>query len=153
MSSAHAPALRLLRKLPRSTSIRSTTLSIAGSVSGILGLTNLSGFYFYLLSQLLVSLAIIFLNAHAAPAAYLLPPALLRVEQRSARVHDKVHMSASSGGAAQEAAQLQQAPARVGVAGQAWMWTRLLLLEGLTDNALSYVLWWTFWFGLVHVYD
>lgn len=79
--------------------MRSTGLSIAGSVAGVLGLTNLHGLWFYALSVLLVNAAVLLVNAKGKPARYL-------------QNHS--------------------------------------VLDGAQENAFSFVLWWTFWYGIVH---
>ncbi|KAK0528449.1 hypothetical protein OC834_003386 [Tilletia horrida] len=93
--------------------LRSTALSLAGASAGVLGLRNLSGFYFFALTLLLTNALLLAYNARAQPKRYI------------------PHLGPED--------------ARPGVVG--------LALQGGQENLFSYVLWWTFWYGIVHVYD
>ncbi|KAK0548561.1 hypothetical protein OC845_003505 [Tilletia horrida] len=96
-----------------SSSLRSTSLSLAGATAGVLGLRNLSGFYFFGAALLLTNSLLLLYNARSAPRKYI--PFLGPEESR---------------------------PGTLG-----------LLVSGGQENLFSFVLWWTFWFGIVHVYD
>ncbi|KDN39691.1 hypothetical protein K437DRAFT_258964 [Tilletiaria anomala UBC 951] len=137
--------------------IRSISLSLAGSASGVLGLTNLNGFYFYIISQLLISLCILFINAKGQPTAYLVDAAVIDLQRKRARVHAAMEAKSGGGekakGRSSQAQGFRQGQGPPGLVGTAWMWINLLLVDGAQDNVLSYVLWWTFWYGIVHVYD
>ncbi|KAK0554126.1 hypothetical protein OC846_002215 [Tilletia horrida] len=93
--------------------LRSTSLSLAGATAGVLGLRNLSGFYFFGAALLLTNSLLLLYNARSAPRKYI--PFLGPEESR---------------------------PGTLG-----------LLVSGGQENLFSFVLWWTFWFGIVHVYD
>jgi len=84
--------------------IRSTTSAIAGACAGVLGLTNLYGFAFYLAAYLFVGGVIFLANCRTRSDLYF----------RS---------------------------------------TLEVFTGGAMDNALSYVLWWTLLYGLVHIYQ
>lgn len=107
----------------------------------MLGLTNLAGFGFFVLSQLVISLSIIALSAQGRPEKYLLDPASLQWDTLRVKVNASANLV--KGLAAQPP----------GPAAQAWAWAKFVFLDGLVDNFLSYVLWWTFWSAIVHVYD
>ncbi|CAD6885178.1 unnamed protein product [Tilletia controversa] len=93
--------------------LRSTALSLAGASAGVLGLRNLSGFYFFAVTLLLTNLVLLAYNARAQPSKYV--PHLGTIATQ---------------------------PGVVGLA-----------VQGGQENLFSYVLWWTFWYGIVHVYD
>ncbi|KAL9931185.1 hypothetical protein V8E36_009952 [Tilletia maclaganii] len=93
--------------------LRSTALSLAGASAGVLGLRNLSGFYFFGLTLLLTNALLLVYNARSQPRKYI------------------PHMGPEA--------------SRPGLVG--------LALQGGQENLFSFVLWWTFWFGIVHVYD
>lgn len=106
-------------------SIRSVATSVAGSTAGILGLVNLSGFYFYLLSVLLTNIVIFLFTVHLQPQRFLLSfnPAPDKPEQVSNS--DKNLFST------------------------VWLYTSFFL-EGAQDMSFGYVLWWTLWTALIH---
>ncbi|KAI5480611.1 hypothetical protein MNV49_000307 [Pseudohyphozyma bogoriensis] len=85
--------------------VKSTSSSISGAVAGVLGLTNLSGFLFYLVSSVAVGIVFAALNCKGRPAAYFANK------------------------------------------------SREVVLGGLLDNAFSFVLFWTLFYALVHIYD
>ncbi|KAL8277016.1 hypothetical protein RQP46_010550 [Phenoliferia psychrophenolica] len=84
--------------------VKSTTASIAGATAGLLGLTNLSGFAFYLVASLVVGASFAAGNCKASPTKYF------------AKATD-------------------------------------VFLGGLLDNAFAFVLFWTLFYALVHIYD
>lgn len=92
----------------------------------------------------MVSSAVILLNARAQPSKYLLDPAVMRIKSRNAKVREKAKAVSSQQGQSADGA---------GPGAQAWMWMKLVFMEGAQENVLSYILWWTFWYGIVHVYD
>ncbi|GAA94151.1 hypothetical protein E5Q_00799 [Mixia osmundae IAM 14324] len=85
--------------------IKSTMASISGATAGLLGLTNLSGFAFYIMSSMSVAGLVYLITTEQQPRKYI------------------------KGGLPE------------------------LLLSGLLDNALSFILFWTLFYGLVHIYD
>lgn len=122
-------------------SIRQVSLLAAGSAAGVLGLTNFTGFGFFLVAQLAISLSIISLAASGKPSTYLLDPASVNWDAMRVKVNASANLVKG----------LAAAPP--GPATQVWAWAKFILLDGLVDNFLSYVLWWTFWSAIVHVYD
>ncbi|KAN0062905.1 hypothetical protein ACQY0O_004726 [Thecaphora frezii] len=108
--------------------IRSTSLSLCGSIAGVLGLTNLSGLYLYLLTLVLTNALILTVNARSAPHKYLIPPSFSSSDNKSS----------------------QQQQKKVEWDAKQWIQT---LGQGAQENAFSFVLWWTFWLAVVHVYD
>lgn len=119
------------------TSLRSTTLSIAGAVAGVLGLNNFTGFAFYGASVVLVNLAIALCLAHGQLDKYFVvtkPPAPDAAEALTPA----------------SAAKLRAPPSTIARALATLKW---ILLQGAQSNVLSFVLWWTFWYGVVHVYE
>ena len=128
-------------------SVRSTALSVAGSVAGVLGLTNWIGFGFYIVSVLLTNSLVLLINANGTPSKYFIspsPPAKPLTSSKSPAATNKnvkvktvrpsglsVSIDSRSGSfSAQDVASF--------------------LVNGLTENAFSFILWWTFWFGIVH---
>ncbi|PWY97989.1 hypothetical protein BCV70DRAFT_218829 [Testicularia cyperi] len=123
--------------------VRSTSLSVAGSVAGVLGLTNFSGFGFYMISVLAVNLIVLAINAHGAPSRYLITPSPPRVS---------LLKSSASGSSAKSVSKSAAGGTTIDPrSGEFSPQDKLgFLITGLTDNAFSYILWWTFWYGIVH---
>ncbi|EPQ27811.1 uncharacterized protein PFL1_04556 [Pseudozyma flocculosa PF-1] len=117
--------------------IRSTSLSIAGSVAGILGLTNFSGLYLYALSLVVTNILILTINAKSTPQRYFVQP-----------------FSSPSSSSSPNAAPGKGA-ARKAATSEKWGTKQVVstLFDGAQENGFSFVLWWTFWFAVVHVYD
>ncbi|CBQ69108.1 conserved hypothetical protein [Sporisorium reilianum SRZ2] len=132
--------------------VRSTALSVAGGVAGVLGLTNWLGFGFYVVSVLLTNLIVLGVNANGTPSKFFIspsPPA--KPLASSSAPSTSAHSKSAKGKPASAAKPALTIDPRSGsfstqdVAG--------FLVNGLTENAFSFILWWTFWFGIVHVYD
>ncbi|KAJ1017866.1 hypothetical protein NDA16_005182 [Ustilago loliicola] len=131
--------------------VRSTALSVAGSVAGVLGLTNWIGFGFYIVSVLLTNSLVLLINANGSPSKYFISPSPpvkpLTSPSKSPSASNKNVKAKTVGGSGPS----MTIDPRSGsfsaqdVAG--------FLMNGLTKNAFSFILWWTFWFGIVHVYD
>jgi hypothetical protein len=86
------------------TRCRSLFSAISGSAAGILGLTGLSGFYFYIITSIIMSILLWTLKANGQPTRYF----------RS---------------------------------------TRQVIWDGVPGGLLSFVLFWTLLYGIIHVYD
>lgn len=56
--------------IPAHLSLRAATASISGATAGVLGLTNLAGFGFYVLSSLLVGVVFALANCRVRPGVY-----------------------------------------------------------------------------------
>lgn len=114
---------------------RSLTLSIAGSIAGVLGLQNLDGFLFFFLSVMFVNLVLVFINAHGNPEEYfsLYPAPLLTtsLEKLVPSTAEKLR---------------QPVPPLM----RAMRITQWVIFQGLQENILAFILWWTFWHGIVH---
>lgn len=108
-------------------SIRSVITSVAGSAAGIFGLTNFSGFYFYLVSLILTNIAIFIVNVQFQPRRYLLS------------FNPVKDLLAKSGTASST-----DGPAHV-----TWRYISFLI-EGAQEMAFGYVLWWTLWTAIIH---
>ena len=113
----------------------------------MLGLTNWLGFGFYIVSVLLTNALVLAINAKRSPSKYFIspsPPSKPLEPSSSASITQKSSMAKAVRGAG---ASLTIDP-RSGsfsvrdVSG--------FLINGLTENAFSFILWWTFWFGIVH---
>lgn len=117
------------------TRFRSMTLSIAGSVAGVLGLQNLAGFAFFAASVVFVNLVFIFVCAQGKPELYfsLYPSPVLTTAL------EKLIPS--------KAAQLRKPAAPHTKIFRLGVW---IIWQGLQENLLSFILWWTFWHGIVH---
>ncbi|WFD31837.1 hypothetical protein MSPP1_002877 [Malassezia sp. CBS 17886] len=131
-------AERVAHNQAQSYSLRSMTLSVAGATAGVLGLKNLTGFAFFFVSVVFVNSVLLLVNAHGAPSRYFvlaMPPATTHPGEQLVPA---------------KAAELRKKPAPAAVALNIARW---VLFQGVQDNMLSYVLWWTFWYGIIHVYD
>jgi len=85
--------------------IKSTSLSISGSLSGILGLTNFTGFILYFLTTFFVNFLILTVNCRFNAKSFF----------------------------------------KTGFVE--------VMFGGLLDNLFNFMLWWTLFYALVHVYD
>ncbi|UZJ56307.1 hypothetical protein CBS101457_005627 [Exobasidium rhododendri] len=111
--------------------VRSVLTSVAGSAAGIFGLTNLAGFYFYFVSLLLTNLAIFVVNVQFQPRRY-----LINFNQAKEIKNGKLDITSSASDESVKPLQYL-----------------LFLVEGAQEMAFGYVLWWTLWFAIIHVYD
>ena len=111
------------------------TLSLAGAIAGVLGLQNLSGFAFFLCSVVFVNAVLVLVSAKGDPRAFFVLGSLPAITDPSERLLPA------------KAAQLRAPPTPVQSALQLARW---VLLQGAQENALSFLLWWTFWYGIVH---
>ncbi|TKY89003.1 hypothetical protein EX895_002244 [Sporisorium graminicola] len=134
--------------------VRSTALSVAGGVAGVLGMTNWLGFGFYVVSVLLTNLIVLGINANVTPSKFFISPSPPAKPLTSSPSSNTATTAASkttkvkSAGSAKQALSIDPRSGSFSpkdVAG--------FLVNGLTENAFSFILWWTFWFGIVHVYD
>lgn len=104
--------------------------SVAGSLAGVLGLINLTGFYLYLGTILFTNLAILLFNVHFDPQRYLFSFNTVPTEKK---VHIKTERNHNSSTIFQSG------------------WPYLtFILEGAQEMAFGYVLWWTLWTALIH---
>lgn len=114
---------------------RSLTLSIAGSIAGVLGLQNLSGFLFFFLSVVFVNVVLVFVQAHGKPEEYfsLYPAPVLTtaLEKLVPSTAEKLRRPVS--------------PVMKTLRIAQW-----IIFQGLQENILGFILWWTFWHGIVH---
>ncbi|WFD17041.1 hypothetical protein MARU1_003088 [Malassezia arunalokei] len=114
---------------------RSLTLSIAGAIAGVLGLQNLWGFGFFLASVAFVNVMLIAVNTSYKPEQYFVivpPPVLTTALERLVP---------------SKAEQLRKPQSLIRRAVFLGQW---ILFQGAQENILSFMLWWTLWFGLVH---
>eukprot|EP01134_Creolimax_fragrantissima_P001939 CFRG1939T1 len=95
-------AVSLMHNTKAVQKIRIVTAALTGASAGILGLTNLTGFAFYIIVCILVSLALFGITGGSLSQFFRTPTAALT--------------------------------------------------DGIAGNLLSYVFWWTFIYGIVHVY-
>ncbi|WFD35215.1 hypothetical protein MCUN1_002065 [Malassezia cuniculi] len=117
--------------------LRSLTLSIAGSVAGVLGLNNLAGFAFYGISVAFVNTVIALVLARGQLERYFVvsaPPVPDAAEALTPKSAARLRAPRSAG-------------------SKAFSTIKWILLQGAQANVLSFVLWWTFWYGIVHVYE
>ncbi|WFD47825.1 hypothetical protein GLX27_002488 [Malassezia furfur] len=124
--------------LAQAHSFRSLTLSIAGSIAGVLGLQNLAGFGFFVLSVVFLNTVLLLVNAKGRPHAYFVLGSAPMTTDASERLVPA------------KAAQLRTPATPAQRARQLALW---VLLQGAQENMLSFLLWWTFWYAIVHVYD
>ncbi|WFD01490.1 hypothetical protein MOBT1_000155 [Malassezia obtusa] len=124
--------------LAQAHSFRSLTLSIAGSIAGVLGLQNLAGFAFFVLSVAFLNTILLVVNAKGRPSDYFIMGSSPVITDASERLVPS------------KAAQLRAPPTPVQHGLQLAGW---VLLQGAQENVLSFLLWWTFWYAIVHVYD
>ena len=125
--------------------VRSTALSVAGSVAGVLGLTNWLGFGFYIISVLLTNSLVLTINANGSPSKYFIspsPPAKPLVSSPNSSTSSKKGSTETASSAGPTIDPRSGSFSTQDVAG--------FLINGLTENAFSFILWWTFWFGIVH---
>ncbi|PWN54367.1 hypothetical protein IE53DRAFT_323196 [Violaceomyces palustris] len=119
--------------------VRSTSLSVAGSVAGVLGLTNFSGFYFYLFSLLLVNGCILLINAKAQPSKYFI------AGPKQSGASSRLGSSSVGDQGVDSKRRSTIRPKSLGGGGGGNVLTALdlakLTVEGAQDNAFSYVLW------------
>ncbi|CAH7676816.1 hypothetical protein PPACK8108_LOCUS11924 [Phakopsora pachyrhizi] len=94
--------------------VKSSCSCIAGSLAGVLGLTNHHGLIFYLISSIITSLIIIIVSSTN----------LLNRDQNLSNSEAVYFRSKIT------------------------LWS-----VGLVDNVFGYLLWWTLFYGLVHIYD
>lgn len=114
--------------------LRSLTLSIAGATAGVLGLTNAQGFGFYAASVVLVNVLILVVNARMQPSDYFIlggPTSTDPAEELAAANAAK-----------------ERAPKTL--IESAWELGKFIVLQGAQDNLLSFILWWTFFYAIVH---
>ncbi|ETS60298.1 hypothetical protein PaG_05853 [Moesziomyces aphidis] len=116
--------------------VRSTALSVAGSVAGVLGMTNWLGFGFYAISVLVTNVLVLVVNANRTPSKYFITPS-----------PPSKPLSTTTKG---KTGEVKIDPRSGSFTTQD---TAAFLVSGLTENAFSFILWWTFWYGIVHVYD
>ncbi|SNX86947.1 uncharacterized protein MEPE_05656 [Melanopsichium pennsylvanicum] len=129
--------------------VRSTALSVAGGVAGVLGLTNWLGFGFYIISVLFTNILVLGINANGSPSKYFLTPSPPAKSLISSSSTANTASKPKATGATLEAA-LTIDPRSGSFSAKD---IAEFLVNGLTENAFSFILWWTFWFGIVHVYD
>ena len=128
-------------------SVRSTALSVAGGAAGVLGLTNWLGFGFYIISVLFTNLLVLGINANGSPSKYFIspsPPAKPLTPSPAASTTSK-NSKTKSVSATGPALTIDPRSGSFSVQDVAGF-----LVNGLTENAFSFILWWTFWFGIVH---
>jgi len=133
----HDPA-QIAYNLSQVHALRSTTLTIAGSVAGVLGLKNIAGFAFFWGSVVFINTVILFVNAQAQPDRYFVmysPP--LAANALETLAPSKVEQL--------------RAPPSSSRRLLALMWW--MAVQGAQENLLPFITWWTFWHGIVHVYD
>ncbi|PWN31501.1 uncharacterized protein FA14DRAFT_192977 [Meira miltonrushii] len=112
--------------------IRSVVTSVAGSLAGVLGLINFTGFYLYLGTILITNLAILLFNVHFDPQRYLFSFNPVPIEKKGQNKSAKLQSNGT----------------------RSLLWPYLsFLLEGAQEMAFGYVLWWTLWTALIHVFD
>lgn len=116
-------------------SFRSLALSIAGAVAGVLGLQNLWGFGFFAISVVFVNLVLIAVNTGYRPELFfvLVPSPVLTTS-----------MEKLVPGKAEQLRKPLPSIKRLAYMAQ-WV-----VVQGAQENLLSFILWWTLWFGLVH---
>lgn len=104
-------------------------------MAGVLGLQNLAGFGFLVASVIVCNLVLIFVMAHGQPGTYFdLRPAPVFASELECLIPDK-------------AAQLRQP---MSTSATLLRLARFVVWQGLPENVLGFILWWTFWFGIVH---
>ncbi|KAF9046992.1 hypothetical protein BDP27DRAFT_1346280 [Rhodocollybia butyracea] len=109
------------------TSIKFISSCFAGCVAGILGLTNLAGFGLFLISMLWAAFCVYVVCCKGKPGKYM--PSAIGASVVAAGT-GKGNKSGNGNG------------------------TGLMeLLNPGTDNAFTFVLVWTLFYGIVHVYD
>ncbi|CDR88936.1 uncharacterized protein SPSC_05768 [Sporisorium scitamineum] len=132
--------------------VRSTALSVAGGVAGVLGMTNWLGFGFYIVSVLLTNLLVLGINANGTPSKFFISPSPPAQPFTSSSANNTASISkntkAKSAGSAKQTLTIDPRSGSFSTKDVAGF-----LVNGLTENAFSFILWWTFWFGIVHVYD
>ncbi|KAJ1021210.1 hypothetical protein NDA18_005451 [Ustilago nuda] len=130
--------------------VRSTALSVAGSVAGVLGLTNWIGFGFYIVSVLLTNSLVLLINANGTPSKYFIspsPPAKPLTSSKSPAATNK-NVKVKTVSPSEPSVSIDPRSGSFSAQDVAGF-----LANGLTENAFSFILWWTFWFGIVYVYD
>lgn len=110
-------------------------MSIAGSIAGVLGLQNLAGFGFFVLSVVFLNTVLLLVNAKGRPHAYFVLGSAPMTTDASERLVPA------------KAAQLRTPATPAQRARQLSLW---VLLQGAQENILSFLLWWTFWYAIVH---
>lgn len=114
--------------------LRSLTLSIAGATAGVLGLTNAQGFGFYAASVVLVNALILVVNARMQPSDYF-------ILSGSTSTDPAEELAAANTAKERE----PRTPIE-----SAWELSKFIVLQGAQDNLLSFILWWTFFYAIVH---
>lgn len=128
-------------------SVRSTSLSVAGGVAGVLGMTNWLGFGFYVISVVVTNLIVLGINANRAPSKYFIspsPPAKPLTSSTNVAPpskNSKVKFLSNT----KQSLTIDPRCGSFSAQNAAGF-----LVNGLTENAFSFILWWTFWFGIVH---
>lgn len=100
-----------------------------------MGLQNLDGFFFFLVSVVFVNLVLVCINAKGRPEDYfyIYPAPVLTTAL------DKLVPATAK--------KLRQPPSTFMRVLRIAQWA---VFQGLQENILSFILWWTFWHGLVH---
>ena len=114
----------------------------------MLGLTNWLGFGFYVLSVLFTNSLVLAINAESSPSKYFISPSppsrpLSTSESSGSTSSKNSKVKVAAGGSAS----LSIDPRSGSFSAQD---VASFLVNGLTENAFSFILWWTFWFGIVH---
>lgn len=108
----------------------------------MLGLTNWLGFGFYIVSVLLTNSLVLLINAQSAPSKYFISPSPPTKPLTASSSNSTAGKNSKAAGA-----ELTIDPRSGSFSPQD---VASFLVNGLTDNAFSFILWWTFWFGIVH---
>lgn len=150
--------------------VRSISLALCGSAAGVLGLRSWPGLLFFAASIVLVNSLIVFIACKGAPQRYLLNPPPQSPLGFVFGIGSSVATAAAIaspgiiaygaaallGGAANTANSTGKVRVQRVVGGPkgkdkveiAWY-----LFQGLKSEVLSFLLWWTFWNAIVHVYE
>lgn len=110
-------------------------------------MTNWLGFGFYIVSVLLTNVIVLGINANGSPSKYFItpsPPLKPLASQPTAAAPSKNSKVKTLGSTKQ--------PLTIDPRSGSFSAKDVVsfLANGLTENAFSFILWWTFWFGIVH---
>ncbi|CAO1636907.1 unnamed protein product [Sympodiomycopsis kandeliae] len=152
------------------TFVRSISLALSGTVAGILGLTSYTGLLFFLVSTLAVNLSILFIMCKGAPYKYLLNPppqsplgfifsigssvaTAAAIASPGIMAYGAAALLGGAANTANSSGTVRVQKVLGGNKGQDKVEVVWYLFEGIKSEILSFVLWWTFWTAIVHVYE
>ncbi|CAO1630712.1 unnamed protein product [Parajaminaea phylloscopi] len=151
-------------------SIRSISLALCGCVAGVLGLRSWPGLLFFAASVVAVNALILFVACKGSPQKYLLNPppqsplgfifgigssiaTAAAIASPGLVAYGAAAILGGAASTANSAGAVRVQKVVGGPKGEDQVEIVWYLFEGLKSEVLSFLLWWTFWNAIVHVYE